>query len=349
MFLLVCWGESVCGLKVEMVDVVKLSQQKDFIQLPTSFAVTEDHLYFILDKKAANIKIYNPSGKLVKAFGRKGIGPHEFQEPLYMSYHQGRLAIMDIGTRKVHIYSRDPKSDLRKEKEFLCLTLGSDLCLRGDRLLIAGYKADTDDRPYDLYIQDYRKERIDFLLPSEHKYGLDSVKEFWNSFRSKFDIPAIGTQAYCDWLADDVYFVWEGDLRIIKMNTGDKKIHPFGHKTGSYIQPKATDRVIEAYKRRDSQARLKERSKMSYVTGIFAAPEYIIVQYITPGKAPQTRRARLQFYTPEGTFINEVELPRKEYNLYYFKRDEEILYALSLETTGELQEIYSMYRYRIVR
>jgi hypothetical protein len=338
-------------MDVELVDVVKLSQQKDFIQLPTSFAVTEDHLYFILDKKAANIKIYKPSGKLVKTFGRKGIGPNEFQEPRYIDYHQGRLAIMDLGTRKVYIYSRAGKNDLKKEKDFLCISLGDDLCINGDRVMIAGYKTDQNDRPYSLYIRNYRNHKNEFLLPSEIKYGFGSVKEYQNEFRKNLKIVPIGIQSYFDWLGDDVYLVWQGNLRIIKINVRTKKRSFFGKHTQNYTQPKASQKMINAYKRRDTREWLKERNKLCYVSDIFAAPEYIMVKYLRPGKGqgPQALRARLQFYTPEGTFINEVELPRKEYNLYYFKRDEEILYALSLETTEELQEIYSIYRYKIVR
>jgi len=42
---------------------------------------------YVLDRKAGQIKVFDPQGNFLRAIGRRGQGPGEFQEPRYFRLH----------------------------------------------------------------------------------------------------------------------------------------------------------------------------------------------------------------------------------------------------------------------
>ncbi|MGA2532991.1 MAG: 6-bladed beta-propeller [Candidatus Aminicenantales bacterium] len=56
---------------------------------------------FVLDSKAANVKVFDASGKYVKTIGRKGQGPGEFNAPMTLSINRlaGELVVHQAGER----------------------------------------------------------------------------------------------------------------------------------------------------------------------------------------------------------------------------------------------------------
>jgi len=63
------WLESV---EVKTLRKISLSQDNDIlIERANSFIVTVDKRILVVDSKAANIKIFDMTGKRVKVFGRK--------------------------------------------------------------------------------------------------------------------------------------------------------------------------------------------------------------------------------------------------------------------------------------
>lgn len=83
------------GVSLKLADRFELSQEKHIIQSIYSFCVTGDGYIFAADRKACDIKIFSPDGKMIRAWGRKGAGPNEFLKPLHIEYKKGKLVLVD--------------------------------------------------------------------------------------------------------------------------------------------------------------------------------------------------------------------------------------------------------------
>ena len=99
---------------------------------------------------------------------------------------------------------------------------------------------------------DLTNDQTTFLLPSYHKYGLKSFDEYETKYHRKSDIRTIGIVVFFDIQGDDVYFVWEGDLKILKINMKSGKLVFFGKKPSHYIKPFATKEMSEARRNRNA-------------------------------------------------------------------------------------------------
>lgn len=310
-FLLFLNTQSGFGFTIKLQKKIKLSQEKTLLQKAMAFCVTEDELFMITDSKSGDIKIYDGNGQLVNILGRKGFGPGEFGEPSFCFYNKGerKFGVFDYRIRKIFIYNRTGRTEFKRVREVYCLALGYDIQLKGNKLLISGYKPDPNKNPYDLYYVDLTNNQITFLLPSYYKYGLKSLHEYETQYRRKPDIKVIGANGWFDVQSDCLYFVWEGDLKIIKINIKSGKRSFFGKKSSHYTKPFASKRLLEAYRMRDINIMQNERSKMSFVTDIFASRKYTLLIYERPVKQDKKLNFKLQIYTLDGNFLEELDIP----------------------------------------
>jgi hypothetical protein len=337
------------GAELKFVEKVNISTGDIILQRPTYFCVTEDNIIFLTDSKAGDIKIFDDKGKLLKVWGKKGPGPGEFFMPFGCTYDKKKLVIMDFMKKKFFVFNRSGQADLELTNETTSLELGYSICLKGNKLLVAGYKEDKNERPYDLYIRNLTDDTYTFLLPSEMKFGFDSVQEYRNELRNKFDIRIIGLTNFCDWGGNHVYSVWEGDLKIFKINLITEKIKHFGEKTSQYIKPSVSKTMIEAHKTRNIGLLKEERGKMSFVRGIFAGRNYVGLLYDTPAKETASQKVMLQIYDIEGKLLKELEISDLAQHTYivYFKEDEGLLYFFVTYVGKDADESYSILKYKI--
>jgi hypothetical protein len=69
------------------------------------FAVDEQGKIFVMDQGENKIKIFEPSGRLLSSFGRKGQGPGEFQTPAQIGFdREGHLYVHDFLGRRLQYY-----------------------------------------------------------------------------------------------------------------------------------------------------------------------------------------------------------------------------------------------------
>ena len=62
------------------------------------------------DASEGNVKLFSPSGRLLRVIGRKGNGPGEFQEPRFPRFGaDGSLHVADGGNGRVSVFSSDGK------------------------------------------------------------------------------------------------------------------------------------------------------------------------------------------------------------------------------------------------
>ncbi len=342
------------GMDITLVGKIKLSQEKTFIQSAASIAVTEDNIIFLTDLKAGDIKIYDNTGNLLSVWGRKGPGPNEFLMPYFSDYKKGKLAMMDFGKRKIFILERKKKFNLEIIKETFCTGLGDDINLHGDRLLISGYKVDKQGEAYNLYTQNLNDGSVDFLLPIATKYGFKSYRAFKNEDKRTRFYSTLSRVGYCDWQGEHVYYVWHGDLKIFRIHVHSKETIHFGTKTSHYVQPFVSEKMIKARQRRDRKTSTNVRSNMSFIIGFFVHNDYLGVMYTRVSKSKDSKPGpMLQFYTLDGKFLDEVEMPGYPSNTSFFRKSDNTLFSIDIEEfDNEDQDLDGekyIFKYKITR
>ena len=341
------------GQGVKLIERFEISAEPEPLLDVWSFCVTDDELVMIPDYKAGNIKVYEKNAgilELVKIIGRKGYGNNEFVRPTVCFYNseESKFGVMDHGLRKIFLYDRiNGRLDFERVREILCKRKGTDFQLIGDRLFISGYASDPNKRNYDFYFIDLTKNENDpnqqtYLLPSYLKYGLKSNREYEIQFLDKYDIPAIGIKGWFDIHKDDAYFIWEGALKIIRINIVSGDIYPDknGIKPPHYIKPFPTIELRDAYLKRDIDLIQNKKERMSYVENIFVNSKYVLVIYEGPVNPGAATNCWLQFYTLDLDFLKEVPIPGNPKNMMWFDKNKALLYSLSSKMRGDKQYYY---------
>ncbi|UCH98062.1 MAG: hypothetical protein JSV88_14740 [Candidatus Aminicenantes bacterium] len=351
--LLYCLCYSLSAIEIKQLREITLSQDKEnFIKWPGSFIVTGDDMFFVFDSKSSNIKIYNDTGKLVKIFGRFGMGPDEFVKPYLSAYKEPFVLIGDFGRKTFFIYRRTSSDSLEFVRKFLHLNMAHDFHLIADnKLLVAGYKLTNSHKAYHLYEYDFNNNQYEFILPSEISYGFNS----YNKFRKEYDekLCYIGLFQYIDFSDDSIYLVWTGDIKIIKIDRKTKKYTFFGQKTENYVQPYVTPGIRKAYYERKNILIFQLQRDMSYVRDIFVfKSKKVGVVYVGPFKKNIKASVMVQIYSDKCELIKEFEVMNAtashHYELFsYFKKDKNLLYILDTETSAELDQFHKIHEFRI--
>lgn len=339
---------SLFGGEVKLLEKLKLPPGAEPLQRALDFCVTDDELLMIPDYDAGNIKIYEKRGaalELVNTIGREGFGMDDLGEPAYCFYNknESKFGFIDYGLRKVIVYDRIGRLEFNRnlDQEFLCLRLGYDIQLKGDKLFISGYRESDDGKPYDLYYIDIKKGNSEYLVRSYQKYELSPKNEDEAIFLKK----GIGVKASIDVQGDNVYFAWEGNLRIIRLNIETKEWFAFRpEEECNYIRPRLSEEVLAKRAVGDFDAALREREKMCLVRNLFVDEKNVLVVYEVPLSPGKESNFWLQFYTLEGEFINEKPIPDQPNRRMAFDKERNILYSL-VNKEGE----YFVLKYKITQ
>lgn len=343
---------NIASIDIQLIEKVDIDQSKVILERISKIAVTEDEHYIFPDYKAGNIKIFSPKGELLKVWGQKGMGPEDFASPLYCDYKKPYFILIDWGKYKLMLFERTNKLEFKKIREAFVFALGYDIKLYGQNALVAGYKKKpTTKNKFQLYFLNFYENKIDYILPVHIKYGCESAKEYEKNYSNKY--APIGLDAFFDYVGNDIYYSWEGLLRIIKINIKTKEMEFFGKKTDNYITPKATPK-LRRMKREKSMKMYTERQKMSYVTGIFASEQFVGLTYANYDKKLEMWKYFVQLYKTDGNFIMEKSLKDavnatkfQEPSLCYSK-EKKILYFLSRYIDEEFEDVFKILKYKVV-
>jgi hypothetical protein len=341
-------SENILGITIALEKKIPLSSGKVLLQLPISFCVTEDNLFMVVDFKAGDVKIYNSNGELEKVLGRKGSGPNEFVQPLFCHYTHRKFILPDAGQRKIFVYRRINKLDFKRTKEILCLSAGNDIFLKENRLYIAGNKISENGKYYSLYSFDLDTNDNDvYFLPSYLKFGLTSENEYKTALFKKPDLTTIGVIGRFDIDGNFAYYIWQGDLKIFKINLNTREISTFGKKMPHYIKPYTTKALTNAFFNRQGNDVQKERRKMSYVEQVFTTIQHVMVIYTVPGNNEEEQKYMAQFYHKDGNFIVEALIPGKASSAMWFDKENNVLYAIDIETDKDFEQTHTILKYKI--
>jgi len=343
LFIFINGNAVVLGQKVQPPEKIEFSPGSELPLEPRSFCVTDDQVFIIPDYQAGNIKLYEINeGALewINTIGHKGYGPDELSKPTvcFWNKDENKFVVLDLGIRKIFIYDRIGRIEFQRVKEIPCWRGAFDIKLIGDRLFISGYASGPNKMHYDFYYIDLMTDQTTYLLPSHLKYDLESSREFEKQFLEKYEIPSIGVKSKFDIHKDDAYYIWEGNLKVIKINIASGYIEPklFGMQPPHYIKPHAAAKLIEGFHKNDSNIIRSERAKSSYVRNISVNSKYVYVIYEGPDDPENGSKFWLQSYTLDGDFIKEKPIPGKSDWLMYFSNDGNILYYLTREFIDEV-------------
>jgi hypothetical protein len=252
------------------------------------------------------------------------------------------LGVIDNQAKKTFIFNRRGKVNFPLIKSVACESGVYDAGVdkNNEKLIISGYVIDQNNRPFDLYSLNIGTGEIDYLLESHQKYGLTNSDGYEVAFKQRQTLPAIGTRAFIDVSGDNVFFAWEGALRIIKFDLSKKEVvTTFENETKHYAKPDGTE-LAKTYKVGNFNATWEKQKEYSYVTNIFATDDYVFLIYETN---KGNSNFRLQTYSPEGVFVSDVKIPGEPGHQMCLDKDKYELYAFSKSGNGE----FSILKYNI--
>ncbi|HLP44375.1 MAG TPA: hypothetical protein VK469_00405 [Candidatus Kapabacteria bacterium] len=323
----------VFGVQVRLDQKIEFSAADGLTPLKTQgFCLTEDELFITPNQAKGRIEISEINGsrlELINVIGRKGF---EFLEPTFCCYNQkeGRLAVLDFGKRKILTYDRLGRNEFKRTSEIPCLRLATDIQLMGEkeaeRLLIAGYMTDENGNPFDLY-EISADGQITPILSSFEKYGLKSNEEYEIEYRQKPNIKAKGINSCFDVQGDDVYFAWEANYKIIKLNLKSRQVSYFGQKPRNYVEP-AADKLVEAFQKRNNEMMKTARESMSYIAKVFTTDVFVLVIFAGPFNQANGFNYTLQLYDLNGKYLGETAVPGQPEDRMHFDKGRKILYSL---------------------
>ncbi|MDQ1354503.1 MAG: hypothetical protein QG657_4812 [Acidobacteriota bacterium] len=340
---------SLWGFEIKFLDKFELSQEKELIAYPMALCVTEDDLFLVSDMKLAHVKVFDNKGNLLKILGRQGFGPNEFTRATYSFYEDGKFGVYDMDAWRVHLYEREGKLDFKRINSILSHTAITDAHLKSNKIYIAGYRIGNDNNEYEFFSIDIKTGKSEFLMPVYYAYGFASYSEYKINKESPV-IAMVGGMNKFDIAGNFAYYIWEGNLSIIRIPLSGGKITCFGHKTDNYIPPFISNEILKTIDLRYGKASAygKARGKMSFVDKIFAGRDYVMVIYRGPTRNETLLPYTAQFYTLDGEFINEVRLPALSYKTPFFlDKEENILYSVAAGDKEEDEEDYYIIKMQV--
>ncbi len=333
---------------------------------PRDFCIIDGTYFVFPEPFSGKVKIAmrDKHGHLRKraTFGTEGLGTEPFKRPTYCFYHPGvkKVGILDYVMRKVLLYDykgegRQKKGegdkhgkkreknrllragDFEFAKEVPCKMLGYDIDFAdtgSPRLVVSGDILNEEEgKPYSLFSINLENNSTDYLLPAWKKYNLEKNDDFGKLYRDEQILPAIGTRAFFDIRNESIFFVWEGALKIIRLNMDTGRIEDeFGEVSSFYIAPQG--KTLAGYrKRRQLDEWRKAKKNMSYLKNIFVSSCYehvYLVYSVPPDTGDEISGLRLQVYdSKDGKFhfLDEFEIPGAGPQMFFDKKTNE-LYAL---------------------
>ncbi|MCK5058206.1 MAG: hypothetical protein KAT34_16255 [Candidatus Aminicenantes bacterium] len=340
LFLIVSQSD-LSGYEVKLVERLEFAHSQEATLFPRDICITEDGLLLISDQHTGDVKIYSREGetlRLIGTIGGRETDNEEIQYPTYCFYNpnESKFGVIDFAKKKILLYDRVSKVDFKYIQTIDCPYLSDGILLIDSKLLISGFTLDSRNNSYDLYSIDLTSNQTTFLLPSYLKYGLKSPAEYKDKYHNSLAIKALGINGLFALRGDYIYFAWEGDLKIIKMDMETGREVPFkraDRKGSPYVRPSTSNyfpALLRGYEAKDTDIIRRAKTKMSLVRHIFTDAEHIYVVYEGPivKKSGKESNFHLQIYSINGEFLADVPIPGQPDRPMYFDADQCLLYSL---------------------
>lgn len=347
-----CLNLLLHGVQAKFERKVNITQGNQTIQYGLGFIVTEDGNIVICDRKAANLKMYDKNGLLIKIVGRKGMGPEELTFPYLFDYFDSKLVLYDYHQASLILYEYTSPARLKHLKKIMLPAALESIHGQKNGYFVAGSKRDKKGNHFHLYSVDGMGKNPKMIMPSHYKFGFESQREYISEFlNKKYTLTPIGLQSYFYEWNNSLYYAWRGNLSILKVDLKTKKITRFGQKTENYTTPIVTPALKDAFIRRNMRDANIERRGMSFISYIFAFDGGVGLIYNNYDNRTSYWLPYLQLYTNDGTFVKEQLLPYA-YSLdphfyCYFQSEGKRLFIMNKWTAKQDLDQYGIVEFRI--
>jgi hypothetical protein len=334
------------------------SDKKSFIQQPFSFIISNKEDVYIVDYKAADIKIYDSKGNKINIFGRMGVGPNEFVKPNVISYFNDNIIIYDImlGARLYKI-KRD-KLELYGQYRFLpgMLLVMNVRFINEKRLLFSGIIPRIKNKKkvfYTLCEYDMEKSKTKFILPGIIDYGVKTTEEFTKRF-AKY-INEISPMSYIDNTKDYIFYIKAVDLNLIRINRKNGKIAVFKKESRYFkISSRILHQLKKANEKRDRFLIDEALKKIPLVMSLFiTSNNKIMIIYSVYDKKRSRQNLYYRLCDINGKIIKESLFYKagSEYKsdlLSYYNKKNRSLYILDSETLKNSDLKYKISKFKMI-
>ena len=328
---------------------VTLSQKEEFIGFPSDIAVLEDECYVISDAKTQTILFYDRNGRYLKSWRTVGQGPGEYQGMWWNDYSKPYLGIFDGRTQKLILYRRVGLADFKWINDIHELSGNVKNFKIEKEKIFFDVPVYFKNKYYHIHILDLQGKNDEYCLPAAVKYGKAPEDDF-RKVQAEFAIIWGTAWSYIDALDGFVYTAWKGMPGVQKVDTISKKWISFSHKTRNYSQPEIWKATREDLNKASQWAR-ENRSRFSWITGIFVDKDKVGLLYMSYNKKESCWEPFLQLYDEKGVFLSEEQLAgaRTEYTTlnHFYSRDTGCLYTLNMAELDSGEVEYEILKYKI--
>lgn len=200
------------------------------VLLPGSFVVYR-HQVYVIDEKAADVKIFSAQGQFISTFGRPGSGPGEFAMPRFSTLSKNQLLVKDSRKKQLITYdlAQNPPKQLRSELDRLACN--GFIPLPGDLMLMSGMIYDNNEF-CSLVIYDRKNEKvIKSLVPFRDWIGVSSMMDVVDKMRKE----GVSPLAYFDLNDRFIFLCPASQPTIFRIERSTWKRIRFGEKPDRFL------------------------------------------------------------------------------------------------------------------
>jgi hypothetical protein len=332
---------------------IVLDQKVEFIAYPGDFCVLEDECFVVCDVKDQRILVYDQDGKYLSSWKKFGQGPGEYQGIWLTSYKAPHLAVVDLRQPKVLLYERIGKTNFKWIKDIPeSGRIIKDFVLDNGNLYF-----DTTifhhNRYYFIHVRDIEGKTDEYLLPAAVRYGGRPEDNHLDIYEAKYARTWGQPKAFIDVLDGHIFSSWLGDLKVIKYDRNSNNWITFGQKTKNYYPFKLEERerIPGLGAKQLFEQNRKERTKYSWVAGVFVDKGLVGLLYLSFDKTVSSWITYLQLYDSDGVMHNEYRLPDvipiEVYLRYFYSRETGCLYFLNMIDQEDKEVGFEVLKYKI--
>ena len=345
------------GVNIEKGKSVPIDEDIIF-KYPSGIVIIHDQA-IISDIGTCKLNVISlKNGKLLKEFGRMGVGPDEFSAPSIRDAAFGELAITNLGRNMNYFYLYNDQSShfaffhrygkggsvfdikILKYGVYLFSTLDNRCTQDGRNYVLATISASGEKK---------------FILDIDESFG---EKTNFNR-KDKSAMPTIGTLPpynMCCFNKKWYMYNWVGNLNpVIIDRINNKKIPIKLQVLLKYIKPKNYHLFEMAMKKMDKKLYWQEMEKYSWVMYNFLTDSLIGLVYATYYPDKEAWLFRVALFSHEGDLLLDKELSGIEEEgglnwpgAFFFDREMNVLYGLAHKIKKDFEDEYSIVSCRIV-
>jgi hypothetical protein len=318
------------------------------------FGVLEDGNLLFTDIRDKNnqIKVFNEDGRLIKAWGKMGPGPDEFEGLGFLDYQSPCLAVSDAGKHQIHVFEKLENYEFKKIGEFLAWEYSSHIKIYGRNVLLSGYIVSPKGKKYALFMRDFNGQETKYILPLENHYGARSMSEYE---KIREEVSGLSALAFLDVYQDTVFYISDVRLRIAKIDMISKKIEFIGKKPENFRALAMNKKTRDAFMDPQTEKEFRDDiiTRHSFVNGVFADKDFVGVLYVNREKKINDELffvPYVQIYDHSGKLLHGQPLAtffsEERYTPLFYQKDKRHLYLLSI-ISGEVAIKNVIYKFAV--